>query len=249
MTEPEGRVALVTGASRGIGRSIALALADAGLDDAAVARSEADLAALGEEVRGRGVEFLAVPGDLGDPTFPTAAGAAAVGWQGRLDVLVNGAGTIVRRDPPDVTAEDIDLVLGLNVRAPLLLSQAVHPALAASGDGSIVNVASLAASTVTRASVTYQASKAALVQMTRALAVRWGPDVRVNAVGPGYVETDLNREWLADPAHRGYVERSTALGRVGAPADVAGVVVFLASPAAAYMTGQHLVIDGGWHTP
>lgn len=246
--DPAAPVALVTGASRGIGRAAAAALAAAGHDVVGVAREAASLDGLDAEVAGAGRALHRLAGDLTDVAFVEGLADAAARWRGRLDVVVNAAGTIIRRDPPDITAADIDEVLALNVRAPLLVSQSAAPHLAAVG-GCIVNIASLAGETVTRAAVPYQASKAALVQLTRALAVRFGPAVRVNAIGPGYVETDLNRGWLADPEHRGYVERSTALRRVGSTADVAGVVVFLASPAAAYVTGQHIVVDGGWHTP
>ena len=104
----------------------------------------------------------------------------------------------------------------------------------------------VAGETVTGAAVTYQASKAALIQLTRALAVRWAPTVRVNAIGPGYIRTSLNAEWLEDEANLGYVLDHTPLGRVGVPDDVVGVAVFLSSPAAAYITAQHVKVDGGW---
>jgi NAD(P)-dependent dehydrogenase (short-subunit alcohol dehydrogenase family) len=115
------------------------------------------------------------------------------------------------------------------------------------GDGgTVVTIASLAGEVVTRASVVYQASKAALIQMTRALAVRWAPSIRVNAVGPGYIRTSLNGEWLDEEENRRYVLERTPMGRVGAPEDVIGAVLFLASDASAYVTGQHLLVDGGW---
>jgi NAD(P)-dependent dehydrogenase (short-subunit alcohol dehydrogenase family) len=114
------------------------------------------------------------------------------------------------------------------------------------GGGGVVTITSLAGEVVTRASLSYQASKAALIQMTRALAVHWAPTVRVNSVAPGYVRTDLNRAWLEDEENRGYVLSKTPLGRVGEPADVVGAVRFLASPASSYVTGQNLRVDGGW---
>lgn len=239
---------MVTGASRGIGRAVARGLGAAGYHIAGIARSEEDLDDLGDLVRGDGRDFLAIVRDLADAADVAEAAREAAEWRDRVDVLVNSAGMIVRTEPPDVTPGDIDATFALNVRAPLLLSQGLYDRLRETGSGSIVNVASLAAQTVTRASVTYQASKAALVQMTRALASRWGPDVRVNAVGPGYIETSLNRAWLAADENRGYVEDHTALRRVGEPDDVVGAVVFLASDAASYVTGQHLLVDGGWRS-
>jgi NAD(P)-dependent dehydrogenase (short-subunit alcohol dehydrogenase family) len=240
------RVAIVTGASRGLGAAIALGLARAGFHVIGVARSEEQLASVGRDVEAFDRDFLAVVADLSDVGDITTAAARSLAWKGGVDCLVNAAGMIVRRDPPHIEAADIDVTFAVNVRAPLLVAQACSASLAARG-GSIVNVASLAAEQVTRASVTYQASKAALVQLTRALAVRFGPAIRVNAVGPGYIATSLNRDWLAVRGNRAYIEANTALGRVGEPEDVVGLVVFLASPAARYITGQHILIDGGWH--
>jgi gluconate 5-dehydrogenase len=172
--------------------------------------------------------------------------AAAWAWRDGLDVLVNGAGIIVRTEPPEITPEAWDRTFAVNVRGAYFLTQEVGSRMLAGRGGSIVNVASLAGERVTGAAIPYQASKAALIQLTRALAVRWAPRVRVNAVGPGYIRTSLNAAWLDDPGNRAYVEGHTPLGRLGQVEDVTGAVVFLASPAAAYITGQHLRIDGGW---
>ena len=244
--ELDGAVALVTGASRGIGRAAALALAEAGCDVVGLARGEADLESLGKEVATAGRSFLPLPADLTEVERLPEVVAAAWGWRGGLDVLVNVAGIIVRTEPPTITPEAWDRTFAVNVRGPYFLTQEVGARMLAGRGGSVVNVASLAGEVVTRAAVPNQASKAALNQLTRALAVRWAPRVRVNAVGPGYIRTSLNAAWLDDPGNRAYVEGRTPLGRVGQVEDVAGAVVFLASPAAAYITGQHLLIDGGW---
>jgi NAD(P)-dependent dehydrogenase (short-subunit alcohol dehydrogenase family) len=242
----DGATALVTGASRGIGRAVAVALADAGCDVVGLARGEADLQALGKEVAAAGRAFLPLVADLAEVERLAGVAAAAWEWRGGIDVLVNVAGVIVRTEPPAVTPQAWDRTFAVNVRGPFFLTQEVGARMLAGQGGSVVNVASLAGEVVTRAAVPYQASKAALVQLTRALAVRWAPRVRVNAVGPGYIRTSLNAAWLDQPDNRAYVEDRTPLGRVGRPVDVAGAVVFLASPAAAYITGQHLRIDGGW---
>jgi NAD(P)-dependent dehydrogenase (short-subunit alcohol dehydrogenase family) len=241
-----GSTALVTGASRGIGKAIALGLAQAGCDVIGLARGKQALEALGGDVRAMDRRYLALPADLRAVGGLEAAVEQAWSWRGGVDVLVNVAGTIVRTEPPGVTPEDWDQTFAVNVRGPFFLTQAIGARMLASRAGSVVNLASVAGEHVTRASLTYQASKAALIQLTRGLAIRWAPTVRVNAVGPGYVRTDLNSAWLDQPANRDYVLGNTPLGRVGEPADVVAAVTFLASPAAAYITGQHLRIDGGW---
>jgi NAD(P)-dependent dehydrogenase (short-subunit alcohol dehydrogenase family) len=241
-----GSTALVTGASRGIGRAVALGLARAGCDLIGLARGKQPLDELGGEVAAIGRRYLALPADLAEAGDLEAVAAQAWSWSGGVDVLVNVAGIIVRTDPPGVSPEDWDRTFAVNVRGPFFLTQAIGARMLAAGGGSIVNLASVAGEHVTKASLSYQASKAALLQLTRGLAVRWAPSVRVNAVGPGYVRTDLNSAWLDQPANRDYVLGNTPLGRVGEPADVVGAVTFLASPAAAYVTGQHLRIDGGW---
>jgi len=244
-----GSTAVVTGSSRGIGREVALTLAKAGADMVAVARSEEALRDLGEEVGRTGRRFLALPSDLTVADAASEIADRVLVEVGTPDILVNAAGVIVRVDPPDIDATQFDTVFALNVRAPLLLSQALGASMLEAGGGTIVNIGSLAAEVVTKASVVYQASKAAMVQMTRALAMRWGPSVRVNAVGPGYIETDLNRDWLSNAENRSYVIEHTALRRLGNTGDVANIVAFLASPLSSYITGQHIIVDGGWGNP
>lgn len=241
-----GAVAVVTGASRGIGRAIAVGLARAGADVVGVARSGHALRELGTEIQATGGGFHHVAVDLADPDAPARVAEAAWAWRDRVDVLVNGAGILIRTEVPDVTLEQWELQVGLNVRAPFFLTQELGRRMMASGGGAVVNVTSVAADVVTRATAVYSATKAALVHLTRVFAVRFAPAVRVNAVGPSYIRTDLNAAWLDDEENRRFVLDRTPLGRVGTPADVVGAVVFLASPAAAYVTGHHLLVDGGW---
>ena len=242
----EGARALVTGASRGIGRALALGLAEAGCDVVGAARSAESLGTLGNEVSAHGRDFLALQLDLTDVQGLAAAAEEAWDWQGGLEVLVNAAGIIVRTGPLEVTPEEWDEVFSVNVRGTFFLTREVGRRMLEGGGGSVVTVASLAGQVATRAALSYQASKASLIQLTRALAVAWAPTVRVNAVGPGYVRTDLNSAWLDDEQNRAYVLENTPLGRVAEPRDVVGAVTYLASPASAYVTGQHLLVDGGW---
>jgi NAD(P)-dependent dehydrogenase (short-subunit alcohol dehydrogenase family) len=236
----------VSGASRGIGRAIALALADRGCDIVGLARSGSALQELGSVVNATGREFLAVELDTTRVDEIDAAVDEAWRWQGGIDVLVNVAGTIIRTDPLDVTPTEWDQVFAVNVRGTYFLTQAIGRRMLDARHGSIITVTSIAGEVVTRAPVAYQASKAALIQITRALAVHWAPHVRVNAVAPGYVQTDLNTAWLDVPANMHYVRDKTPLDRVGQPDDVVGAVMFLASHEAAFVTGQNLRVDGGW---
>ena len=249
VTEPlVGKKALVTGASRGIGRAIVAALGDAGADVVGVARTESALNEVASEVEGTGRRFLALPADVSDVAGLAEVTEAAWEWQSGIDILVNAAGVIDRTPTLDIEPDEWDRVFAINVRATFFLTQAVVARMLRNEGGNVINVASLAAQTVTGASVSYAATKAAVVQMTRVLAVRFAPTVRVNAVGPGYVQTSLNESWLKEEQNRKYVLDHTPLGKVGTPRDVVGAVVFLASPAAAFITGQHLLVDGGWST-
>jgi NAD(P)-dependent dehydrogenase (short-subunit alcohol dehydrogenase family) len=241
-----GKTALVSGASRGIGQAIVLALTEAGADVAGLARSEGALEELRERIEGVGRAFLPLRADVTDVDALDDVVDLAWSWRGSLDILVNAAGVIIRNDPPGVTQEEFDAVFGTNVRGTFFLTQSVGRRMLAGEGGSILTVASVAGQVVTAAAVTYQASKAALIHMTRALAVRWAPTVRVNAVGPGYVRTSLNTEWLDVEDNMRYVRDRTPLDRVGVPTDVVGAVVFLASPAASFITAQHVLVDGGW---
>lgn len=241
-----GQTALVTGASRGIGRAVARGLAEAGAHVIGVARSRDELARLGQDVTRQGREFMAQPVDLCHAAAVDEVAQAAWGWHGRVDILVNVAGTVVRKEVPTVSGEDWDRQFTLNVRVPFFLSQALGPRMTDAGGGSIVNITSVAGEVTTRAPSIYSASKAALIQLTKALAVRWAPLVRVNAVGPGYIRTAINDAWFDVPDNAQYVLRRTPLNRLATPDDVVGAVVFLASGAASYVTGHHLLVDGGW---
>jgi len=249
-TTLEGRAALVTGAASGIGRAIAGRLARAGAAVTVFDRDEAGAARVVEAIAAAGGRGLAVSGDVARAADAGRAVAAARDRFGRLDVLVNNAGIIRRATVVEMEEADWDRVMAVNVKSVYLFSRAAVPVMAAAGGGVIVNVSSGWGLVGGRRAAAYCASKGAVVQLTRALALDHAEDgVRVCAVCPGDTDTAMLRDeasqlgereadFLADAARR-------PLGRVGRPEDVAEAVLYLASDAASFVTGTTLVVDGG----
>lgn len=240
----EGRLAVVTGAGRGIGRACALALAEAGADLALVARSVDELEAVAEEVERRGRGARVVPGDLSDGDDLMRIAPAI----GDASVLVNSAGTNIPERFVDVTREHLDRILDINVRAAFLLSREVVRAMLDAGrPGSIINISSQMGHVGYPGRTAYCTSKHAVEGLTKALAVELAPDgVRVNSVAPTFVETPLTEPMFRDEAFRRDVLGRIPLGRLGRPEDVAAAVVFLASDRAGLITGSCVKVDGGW---
>lgn len=242
----EGRVALVTGGATGIGAAIAVALAKAGAD-VAVTTHHADADHVGRQVHALGRRFAALPTDLADPaqvlTLPDRVESAL----GAVDILVNNAGIIRRADALDTTPDDFDAVLDVNLRAVWQLTQAAAQGMLVRGHGKIINVASLLAVQGGVRVPAYTASKHAVAGLTKALANEWAPrGVNVNALAPGYVETDNTRALRDDPDRARQILERIPAGRWGRPDDLAGAAVFLASSASDYVHGHLLVVDGGW---
>ena len=242
------RVALVTGAARGLGRSIALALAEAG---AHVALGLRDLDADGgvaDEITARGRRVLPLQLDVARTEQIAPAMQAVVAEFGRLDILVNNAGVALGGLAEDVTEADFDQTLAVNLKGTFFTSQAAGKIMISQGYGRIVNLGSQAGAIALPGEAVYCMTKAAIAHLTKCLAVEWGRHgITVNAVAPTFVRTPGTAEALADPAfHADVVERIAALHRIGEPIEVAGVVVFLASPAASLITGETVLIDGGW---
>jgi NAD(P)-dependent dehydrogenase (short-subunit alcohol dehydrogenase family) len=242
-----GRMAVVTGAGKGIGRAICLELARAGADIFGVSRTASDLEALGDEVRVLGVRYASYVADIASVAAAEDVAGRAEAF-GAVDILVNSAGVARTGPAEDVTEDAWDDVLDTNLKGAFFVSQAVGRNMLDRGTGRIVNVSSQAGIVGLRDHVAYCASKAGLGLLTKVLAIEWGPrGVAVNAVAPTVIVTPGTAPALEDPAFRADVlERIAGLHRVGEPMDVAGAVVFLASPAAALITGDTILIDGGW---
>ena len=243
-----GRVALVTGAARGLGRAIAVGLAQAGADVAIGLRDSSADNGLIAEIEELGRRVLPVQLDVTDLAGSRSAIDRTVHELGSLDILVNNAGGGIGDAAIDVREEDFDTVLALNTKAPFFISQHAARYMRDHSGGSIVNVASQAGLVALPGESSYCISKAAVVHMTRCHAVEWGEyGIRVNAVAPTFIETDGTAAALSDPVFRAdTVERIAGLHRIGVPTEVSGAVVFLASPAASLITGQTLAVDGGW---
>jgi len=244
-----GRTALITGAGRGIGRAIALGLAQHGADVVLVARSEDQLAAAQQQIEtetGRRAGVLAF--DLAKLDGLETLFAQAVEGTGAIDILVNCAGTTVRGPSEDVSLEDFNRVMHVNLSAALVLSQAFcRHRRQAGGAGRIINIGSLACHAARPTIAAYTCSKMGLLGLTKTLAVEWAPyDINVNAIGPGYIATELTAPLKADADFNQWVLSKTPLGRWGQPEDFVGVAVLLASAAGDFITGQIFYVDGGW---
>jgi NAD(P)-dependent dehydrogenase (short-subunit alcohol dehydrogenase family) len=246
--ELDGHTALVTGAARGLGRAIALALAHAGADVALGLRDAASGGDVVAEIEGMGRRVLPLQMDIADLDQVSTGVRRAVDGLGGLDILVNNAGTGPENPAEDVRVEDFDRTVAVNLRGTFFTSQAAGRVMIEQGRGRIVNLSSQAGFVALPGEAVYCMTKAAIAHLTKCLAVEWGRHgVTVNAVAPTFIATPGTDEALADPDFRADVEeRIAALHRIGRPVDVAGAVVFLASPAAALITGETILIDGGW---
>jgi NAD(P)-dependent dehydrogenase (short-subunit alcohol dehydrogenase family) len=251
MTSPfslEGRVALITGGSKGIGRSIALTFAGAGADVAIAARGTGELEAVAAEIEGLGRRALAVPTDVSDREAVARLVARTEDELGALDILVNNAGAAPFMSSFESTKLDgFEKYFRVNYLSAVYAMHAAAPGLLGRGSGCVLNVASVAGLTATPGVSYYGSAKAAMIQLTRTTAREWGPSgVRVNALAPGWIDTPMSSAPRQNiPGFEAEISAATPLGRFGTPEEVAGAALFLCAPAASFITGAVLVVDGG----
>ena len=247
MFDLSGKVAMVTGAGRGLGRSSALALAEAGADIAAVSRTTDELESLADEVRGLGRQATVHTLDVRSIPDIRRTVDEVIGEHGGIDILVNNAGTNVQQDVLDVTEEAWDLVMSTNLKGAFFCAQTVGRHMVERGSGKIINMASTFANLGFFGRASYSASKGGVAQFTRVMAIEWSSKgVNVNAVGPTATLTQMNAQLFSDEAYAAKVISRIPAGRYAEPKDVAGAVVYLASPASDMVHGHLLLVDGAW---
>ncbi len=243
----EGRVALVTGASRGLGRAISLALARAGCHVVLMSRSAQLLEETRGEVEACGSQATVLVGDITDESAVDRAVRAAVDRCGRIDILVNNAGVCIFKSLIDYTRQDWETTIKTNLDGTFLCTQRVAREMINQRKGCIINIVSVLGQVAVPLASVYGMTKSGLIHLTRAAAYEWARHgIRVNAIAPGTFETDMVRDQIENPASREVLLKGTPMRRFGRSADLAGLVIFLASDAADYVTGQTIAIDGGF---
>ena len=242
----EGKVALITGGSRGIGRAIALALADAGADVAMSSRKLPALEEVAEEIKGKGRKSMALACHIAKPEDSQSLVEKVRSKWGKIDILVNNAGTNPYYGPL-LEAEEWawDVTMNVNLKGPFLLSQLVARVMREQGGGSIINIASIAGIIPSELNI-YSVTKAGLIMLTRVMAREWGQyKIRVNAIAPGVIKTRLSEALWKESEKGKLVAESKALGYLGQPEDIVGTALYLASDASSYVTGETILVDGG----
>jgi NAD(P)-dependent dehydrogenase (short-subunit alcohol dehydrogenase family) len=248
MFDLSGKVALVTGSTKGIGRGLALGLARQGADLVVTSRNQRDCEAAAEDIRACGRAVVARSCDVTDHQSVQDLAAAVLAEFGRIDILVNNAGTAVTKPAEDLTEEDWDRVTDVDLKGVFLCCSVFGRHMIAQRAGKIINIASVLGLVGGKQLLPYCAAKGGVVQMTRALALEWAKyNIQVNALCPGYVKTPMNEAAIMGSEKvYNHIIAKTPMRRLGEVEELIGPLVFLASDASSYMTGQTLVVDGGW---
>lgn len=245
--EVKEQVVLVSGGSRGIGRAIAAGFASRGASVIITGRKGKSLGAIASDLSELGSPVRGIACDVADTEQIESLVDEVIQEYGRIDTLINVAGVNRRKPALDITLEDYDFVLDVNLKGAFFLSQTVGRHMIERARGSQINIASLNSDRPLKDVAPYAMSKAAIAHMTRSLALEWGPlGVRVNALAPGFILTDLTRQLWSDKDMQAWGKANTPQGRLGRPEDMIGTAVFLASPASEFLTGQVLYVDGGF---
>ena len=243
----ENQVTIISGGSRGIGRAIAAGFAERGANVIITGREQATIDQTSNEIGADGGSVRGVVCDVAKAADIDSLVKTTVAEYGKIDTLINVAGVNRRKPAIDVTEDDYDFIVDINVKGAFLLSQAIGRQMIEQRGGSQINVASLNTDRPLKNVLPYAMSKSAMGHMTRGLALEWGPkNVRVNALAPGFILTDLTRKLWSDEKVQAWGKFNTPQGRLGVPEDMVGTAIFLATPASAFMTGQILYVDGGY---
>ncbi|OCA90871.1 2-deoxy-D-gluconate 3-dehydrogenase [Bacillus sp. FJAT-27225] len=243
----DGKRAIVTGAGRGIGRALASALAEAGADVAILSRTAADLEETAQLIHKQGRNALVIPGDVTKRESVVQAVRTVKEEWGGVDILINNAGMNIRSKALDVTDDEWETIMNTNLKSAFMFAQETGRVMKEQGTGGrIISITSVGGHVALRTGVVYAATKAAIIQMTKVLALEWGQyNINVNAIGPWYFKTPLTEKLLADPDYVQDILDVTPLKRVGELPELAGPTIFLASDAGSYVHGQTLFVDGG----
>lgn len=241
-----GKLAAVTGATKGIGYAITMAYAEAGADVIVISRTEEDVKKVAEEVEALGRKAYQVTGNVQDYKSITNAIDELLPAEKAIDIWVNNAGMNIRSEALEVTEEEWDQIIQTNMRSAFFLSQYAAKKMKDKGEGKIINITSVAGHVALRTGVVYGMTKGALIQMTKTLSLEWGKhNIHVNAIGPWYFPTSLTEKLLEDEQYVQEIIERTPMRRIGKLKELAGAAVFLGSEASNYMTGQTLFVDGG----
>lgn len=242
-----GKTAIVTGGSRGLGRAITLALAEAGADIAVISKTKVELEKVHEEITQLSRKCMYEALDIRDAAAVRSFVERVANEQKSIDILVNAAGITVRKKFLDLTEDDWDLILDVNLKSCFTTSQIVIPYMQKQKNGKIINIASLTSEVAINETAAYGASKGGVKQLTKAMAVEFAKDgIQVNGIGPGYFKTKMTEPIFNEESRLQWMLSRTPMGRTGVAGDLAGAAVFLASTASDYMTGQIIFVDGGW---